>query len=85
VTAERAVLRRLEAGCTAPIGSHAAVTGDLLTLEAVVCSADGSRLLRRTQTTTALTVDGAAAVGVVLAEELLANGAAEIAGLAADS
>ncbi|WP_309123592.1 hydroxymethylbilane synthase [Arthrobacter sp.] len=81
VTAERAVLRRLEAGCTAPIGAHAAVDTGVLTLEAVVCSADGSRLLRRTQTTTALTVEGAAAVGVVLAEELLAHGAAEIAEL----
>lgn len=85
VTAERAVLRRLEAGCTAPIGAHAAVAGGLLTLEAVVCSADGSRLLRRTQTTTTLTAKGAAAVGVVLAEELLTHGAAEIAELTAGS
>lgn len=85
VTAERAVLRRLEAGCTAPIGALATVDGSLLTLEAVVCSPDGSALLRRTQTTTDLTVDGAASVGVLLAEELLAGGAAEIAGLAVTS
>lgn len=85
VTAERAVLRRLEAGCTAPIGALATVDGGLLTLEAVVCSPDGSALLRRTQTTTDLTVEGAASVGVALAEELLAGGAAEIAGLAVTS
>lgn len=85
VTAERAVLRRLEAGCTAPIGAHATAASGRLTLEAVVCSPDGSRLLRRTSTTTDLTVDGAAAVGIVLAEELLAGGAAEIAGLTASS
>ncbi|GAA2171980.1 hydroxymethylbilane synthase [Arthrobacter parietis] len=84
VTAERAVLRRLEAGCTAPIGAHATVTDDVLTLEAVVCSADGGRLLRRTEITADLSVGGATSAGVVLAEELLANGAAEIAGLSAD-
>lgn len=85
VTAERALLRRLEAGCTAPIGAHASILDGALTLEAVVCSEDGSRLLRRAQTTTLLTTDGAAGLGIALAEELLGGGAAEIAGLSAAS
>ncbi|WP_323958976.1 hydroxymethylbilane synthase [Arthrobacter sp. JZ12] len=85
VTAERALLRRLEAGCTAPIGALAGTEDGVLALEAVVCSADGSRLLRRGQTTPHLTESGAAALGIALAEELLAAGAAEIAGLSADS
>lgn len=85
VTAERAVLRRLEAGCTAPIGAHAVATGDSLSLEAVVCSADGSRLLRRTLSTAEVTVEGAESLGVKLAEELLHYGAAEVAGLTARS
>ncbi|NJC22988.1 hydroxymethylbilane synthase [Arthrobacter pigmenti] len=83
VTAERAVLRRLEAGCTAPIGAHAALTDGSLILEAVVCNSDGSRLLRRTRRTPEATVEGAEALGVLLAEELLDSGAAEIAGLTA--
>lgn len=83
VTAERAVLRRLEAGCTAPIGALAMLTEGSLTLEAVVCSADGSLLLRRRRTTSDVTVEGAAGLGVALAEELLASGAAGIAGLSA--
>ncbi len=51
VTAERALLERLEAGCAAPIGALGSVEGQAgtpgrLVLDAVVAAMDGSRLLR---------------------------------------
>ena len=42
VTAEREVLRLLEAGCSAPIGAHAMIDDGLIFLSARVYSADGS-------------------------------------------
>ncbi|MHA7292813.1 hydroxymethylbilane synthase [Arthrobacter sp. HLT1-21] len=81
VTAERAVLRRLEAGCSAPIGALATVIDGILGLQAVVCSLDGTRLLRLTRSGRELTADGADALGVGLAEDLLHAGAAAIAPL----
>ncbi len=47
VTAERAVLAALGGGCQVPIGAHAEVVGDRLSIAAVVCTPDGDRLLRR--------------------------------------
>ncbi|MFZ3453943.1 hydroxymethylbilane synthase [Arthrobacter sp. 7Tela_A1] len=82
VTAERALLYRLEAGCTAPIGALARVTEKGLALEAVVCSDDGTRVLRRYSSTSQADEDGARALGVRMAEELLAAGAAELTELA---
>lgn len=43
VTAERAVLAGLEAGCHAPVGIHAQPEGDLLRVRAIVYALDGSR------------------------------------------
>ncbi|WP_181034463.1 hydroxymethylbilane synthase [Arthrobacter sp. 08Y14] len=82
VTAERALLNRLEAGCTAPIGALATVTEVRLHLEAVVCSDDGVKVMRRSAATAELDEDGARALGVRLAEDLLAAGAASLTDLA---
>jgi hydroxymethylbilane synthase len=46
VTAERAVLAALEAGCSAPIGAYAVGSRDHLQLEAAVIAADGGQALR---------------------------------------
>jgi hydroxymethylbilane synthase len=46
VTAERAVLLELGAGCQAPVGAHATPRNGLLHLDAVVALPDGSRLVR---------------------------------------
>lgn len=81
VTSERGLLARLEAGCAAPIGALARVEGEALTLDAVVCAQDGSDVIRRSATTRELTDDGARALGVQLAELLLREGAADLAGL----
>ncbi|MCC3290415.1 MULTISPECIES: hydroxymethylbilane synthase [unclassified Arthrobacter] len=83
VAAERAMLGRLEAGCTAPVGALARVGAEGITLEAVVCSDDGTRLMRRTGVAGQLTEDAARALGVQVAEELLAAGAAQLTDLPA--
>ncbi|MCQ1985400.1 hydroxymethylbilane synthase [Arthrobacter sp. zg-Y844] len=83
VAAERAMLGRLEAGCTAPVGALASVAAEGITLEAVVCSDDGTRLMRRTGVAGQLTEDAARALGVQVAEELLAAGAAQLTDLPA--
>jgi hydroxymethylbilane synthase len=83
VTAERALLARLEAGCAAPVGALARRKGSMLRLEAVVCAVDGTRSLRLAKATDGLTEVGATLLGIELAEELLAQGAAEFADLGA--
>ncbi|EMY35628.1 porphobilinogen deaminase, partial [Arthrobacter crystallopoietes BAB-32] len=83
VTAERSLLARLEAGCSAPIGALAAVEDGKLGLEAVVCSPDGQRLLRRRLEVAADGMEAAVGLGVRLAEALLDDGAAELTPLAA--
>lgn len=79
VTAERALLRELEAGCTAPIGALADVaTGDdgpELWLRAVVLAVDGSAFVRQSATGPP---SAAESLGRRLAQELLADGAAEL-------
>ena len=79
VTAERALLAALEAGCTAPVGALAEVglgdAGEELFLRAVVAAADGSAVLRRSSTGSP---DAAEDVGRALAAELLADGAADL-------
>lgn len=82
VTAERALLARLEAGCSAPVGALAHRKGSMLHLESVVVSLDGTRSLRLKKATDGLTAVGATLLGIELAEELLANGAADLADLA---
>ncbi|MEZ4648666.1 MAG: hydroxymethylbilane synthase [Candidatus Eisenbacteria bacterium] len=77
VTAERALLRRLEGGCQVPVGGHAVRKGDTLLLTGVVCALDGTRSVEGEREGTP---GDAAALGLALAEELLANGAGEILG-----
>lgn len=82
VTAERALLARLEAGCSAPVGALAHRKGSMLYLETVVCSLDGTRSLRLKKASDGLTKVGATLLGIELAEDLLAAGAADLADLA---
>ena len=73
--AERAVLARLEAGCTAPVAAHAEVAEGTIEIVAGVFALDGSATLIRRRR-------GAAAsgpeLGVALADELLEAGAADL-------
>jgi hydroxymethylbilane synthase len=83
VTAERALLARLEAGCAAPVGAYAYRKGSMLHLEAVVCAVDGTATVRDKRATDGLTEVGATLLGIELAEVLLAAGAGDIADLTA--
>jgi hydroxymethylbilane synthase len=83
VSAERALLRRLEGGCQVPLGALAEMRGDGLELQAAVCALDGSRELRARGTATARRgalpeVAEAVALGERIAEELLQAGAAQL-------
>lgn len=49
VTAERAVLAELNAGCTAPVGAHATVTAGEMWLTALAAAPDGSTVLLATE------------------------------------
>jgi hydroxymethylbilane synthase len=75
VTAERALLAALEAGCTAPVGALATVMGRRLSLQGVAAATDGSVVLRRALT--GPLVDPSA-LGRELADVLLADGAAQL-------
>ncbi|HYM27906.1 MAG TPA: hypothetical protein VET66_07135, partial [Steroidobacteraceae bacterium] len=76
-TAERALLRRIEGGCQVPLGALARVQDGRLRLDATVCALDGRRALTAGASAPA-TGPEAAALGVRVAEELLARGAAEL-------
>ncbi|GAA3483843.1 hydroxymethylbilane synthase [Streptomyces yanii] len=86
VTAERALLAALEAGCSAPVGALAdlQVDGQVvneLRLRGVVGSTDGSSLVQMSTTGPVPTSpDDAAALGRELATEMLAKGAAGLMG-----
>ena len=75
LAAERAVVVRLEGGCQMPIGAYAELTGDDLSLVAIVVSLDGTRIARARSTGAA---HEALRVGIAAAEELLSNGADRI-------
>ncbi|SRR6266852_7516010 len=77
--AERAYLRRLGASCTTPMAAHAVLDGATrLRMAAIVASEDGRKVLRAE---TAGAAEDAETIGRGLAESLLAQGAAEVAGL----
>ncbi|HAW60629.1 MAG TPA: hydroxymethylbilane synthase [Actinobacteria bacterium] len=75
ISAERALLKRLEGGCQIPIGALGIVEEGELKITAAVANLDGSRLVRHS-------ISGspgrAEEVGIALAERLLELGANEI-------
>jgi hydroxymethylbilane synthase len=75
VTAERALLEQLRGGCMAPIGALGKMRADKLELAAVVLSADGSRRLAASESSSA---NEAEALGVQVADRLLSQGAAQL-------
>src|SRR5690606_23174596 len=75
VTAERSLLARLRGGCLAPVGAWGRFEGGELQLDAVVLNSSGTE---RLQAATRGTADQAAELGIVAAEQLLMQGAAEL-------
>jgi len=70
--AERAVVTRLGGGCQMPIGAYATVTGETMTLEAIVIALDGSREVRASDSGS---VREPGVLGIRVADSLLARGA----------
>jgi hydroxymethylbilane synthase len=76
VTAERALLRALRAGCLAPVAAWGRLEGeDRLLLDAVVLSGDGATRLAAQGSDSP---QAAAALGERVAQDLLRQGAAEL-------
>jgi hydroxymethylbilane synthase len=76
LTAERAVVERLEATCHTPVGAHASVGSDgALRLDAFVGLPDGSAWIRDSLSGSQ---EQPAALGREVGERLLAAGAAEV-------
>lgn len=86
ILAERAVLATLGAGCAAPIGAHATISGDILSLTATVYERNGESELGCTREVSLIGTDDnavATSLGEAVAAQLLDDGAAEIAPLGA--
>jgi len=75
VLAERAMNQRLEGGCQVPIGGHAILDGDNLSMRGLVGSTDGREIIRAQSSGHR---KDAETIGIAIAEDLLANGADKI-------
>lgn len=73
--AERAFLQRLFGSCQVPIAAYAKIANGRLIISGMVASLDGKRLVRETMEGDPA---GAEALGIALAEKLLASGADRI-------
>lgn len=75
VLAERAMNTRLQGGCQVPIGGFATLESDEITLNALVGALDGSQIIRASGKANK---KDAEALGIKVAEQLLAQGADKI-------
>lgn len=75
VVAERTVNGRLQGGCQVPIASFAEISGEELYLRALVGNLDGTQIIRSELRGN---IHDAEQIGLTVAEDLLAQGAAEI-------
>jgi hydroxymethylbilane synthase len=75
VRAERTVVWCLNGDCSTPVGAFAEITGERLSLTAVVASPDGSRLIRASAIGSLMKPED---LGSRVAEDLLSQGAREI-------
>ena len=75
VTAERALNRRLEGGCQVPIAGHAVLDQDQIWLRGLVGTVDGRQILRAEYRGPRARAE---AIGHIVADDLLQQGAADI-------
>jgi len=75
VLGERAFLNRLGGSCQVPIAGHGELLADTFSLTGLVADMDGSRIIKSQLSGPA---DSSEAIGIKLAEQLLARGADEI-------
>jgi hydroxymethylbilane synthase len=75
VTAERVVMRMLEGGCQVPIGAYCRFEDDMLVMDAIVASVDGTTIVR-------YRMEGSPAepdlLGAMMVERLIGLGAGEV-------
>jgi hydroxymethylbilane synthase len=74
-SAERAVARVLEASCQVPLAAHAILEGGNVSLDAVVASPDGKKMVKASGSAP---TSGAIELGEHVANQLLAKGAMDI-------
>ena len=79
LTAERDMCRALQATCQSPVAAHARCENNLITLEGLVASPDGSIIKRVTAVTIAQEFNQ---LGLEVAKKLIQQGAMEIIRLA---
>jgi len=75
VAAERSFLRRLKAGCHAPVGVYCRVEGDGMQITGMIADIDGSCMVRRSMRGGS---EAAEQIGVMLAEEVIDAGGSDI-------
>ncbi len=75
VTAERAFLSKLEGGCSVPLAGYAEIRDGQVWMRALVGRPDGTRVVRGERSAPRAEAE---ALGLALAQELLAQGAKEI-------
>ena len=75
IQGERAFLNRLEGGCQVPIAGHGKISQNQFSLTGLIAEVDGSQLIKAQKSGP---MDASEAVGVDLAEALLAKGADQI-------
>ncbi len=79
-TAERAFARALSGSCHTPIAAYAEWLGDSLWLRGLVASLDGREVMRGERDAVVVDAEEARLLGATLGGELLARGAARLAG-----
>jgi hydroxymethylbilane synthase len=50
VEAERRILSSMHGGCSIPLGVHSEIAGDRITIDAVICSVEGDKYIKRSVT-----------------------------------
>lgn len=78
VTAERAFLARIEAGCDVPVAAWARQEGEALALSGLIGARDGRTVRAERRLAGAASERAAAALGADLADDLLRAGGAEL-------
>ena len=77
-TAERAFSRALSGSCHTPLAAHAVLRHGELWLRGLVASRDGAKVMRGEQSAVVADAAAADALGVALARDFLARGAAQL-------
>ena len=78
VSAERMVSRQLGGSCEVPLAAHATWEQDQMQIRSFVASTDGKQICLATGSGRVTSIAQAEALGLTVAQDLLAQGAAEL-------